>query len=612
MRLPTKAEITEKLLDFSLVRLLIYERWFRFGFLAFILVFALIGFCLPKIWTTSRPEFLPVIKVSVLDLLQARSLKRTAVKQAAAGKFDDANYAWQAALANNRADPDLVRGALHCILADPHNTKLAGNAIQESFWLLRLTETNMVDLALACNVFERYKYYEAVVQFTESQTNTLSSPVAASYLKALFSLSQMYKFDQQWEKYKDSVSKDPEIALYRAAYLAGWGPPGEIGVSRAQLESAANDPKTRVVAHQLKLVLSAEQSDPVEYGKSLAKLEEWHEATFSFHYGYWRLLLVLGQKEKAAQLVRDYPHPPRSPIEVVQLAEIYERLGMREDELQLLQRYARDFGNVPVFWMSYASALTETKRWEDLRNMALQIRDRDGIRDSLGSFSYFLEGRAELELGREANALSAFHKAVEREFPYPALGHKVASQLQQLGYPELARQILLGLEKQLKTELVYWTLLFNVAERLRDMDLMLKAASHAFEIAPKNPAVINNYAAALIINRQNPAQAIKLTMQLFADHPESLYAVVNHSAALLQNERPKQAEELLSRINTNSLDRTQLNLYHLDLFETYYSLREFDRAWSISDQIDAQLLYPPQQKWLNQTLQKLPPKQKKG
>ena len=43
-----------------------------------------------------------------MDLVQAWSLKRSALK-AAAAEDDDAAYAWQAAIANDAADPDLFR-----------------------------------------------------------------------------------------------------------------------------------------------------------------------------------------------------------------------------------------------------------------------------------------------------------------------------------------------------------------------------------------------------------------------------------------------------------------------------------------------------------------------
>jgi predicted Zn-dependent protease len=223
-----------------------------------------------------------------------------------------------------------------------------------------------------------------------------------------------------------------------------------------------------------------------------------------------------------------------------------------------------------------------------------------------------LEGQAQHALGREADSLAACQKAAERECPYPALSLSIASQLLQLDHPQLARQVLSGIEKPMAKELSYWLLLFQAGDRLKDADLMVKAGAQAYALAPKDPRIINNYAAALLIARQNPDQAIKLTVQLLSANPESLVAVVNHGAALLMNDRPVEAEELLHRVQTNVLNRTQLTLYKLDQFEAYLRLHQYDRAWSVSDQIETDLLYPTQQHWFKQARQQLPPRQKQG
>src|SRR5437764_521365 len=110
---PTKKEkLGQKLENFPLLRQLVFEFWFRLVFLAFLLGAVFLALFLPKMWTVSPPGFKPVIKVSGLDLVQAWSLKRSALKAAAAGKNEDAAYAWQAAIANDAADPDLYRGSL--------------------------------------------------------------------------------------------------------------------------------------------------------------------------------------------------------------------------------------------------------------------------------------------------------------------------------------------------------------------------------------------------------------------------------------------------------------------------------------------------------------------
>jgi predicted Zn-dependent protease len=617
MGLPIQEQLKDKLVEFPLLRVLFYERWFRVAFGAFVFIFIFLGLFLPKIWRTTPKNFNPVVKVSGLDLLQAWSLKRTAVKATAAGKFEDANYAWQAALANNRADADLVRGALGCILKDSHDRKLAGPAIQEAYWLLKLTGTNFVDLELAGRTFERYHYFEPIITIVGPYLDHVQPALAAIYLKALFSQGRIQTdFNRRWTGLTQrlpALRDDPELRLFRDAYLIGWGPVESVEQARSELEAATSDPARRVLAYQLQLTLDARQNKLEDYDRVLKKLQELHEDSFSLHALYWGLLDAAGRKDEALKLLKAYPNPPSSPVEVAEFAELDDKLGLTQDALQVLHRYSAEYGDAPVIWITQANLLAKTRNWEELRNLAFQIRGQDVVRDPLLAFSYFLEGRAELALGGTGAARNAFEKAAEHECPYLSLSFNMASQFVDLGYGDFAQQVLARLEKPpLAKELSYWLLVFRAADLQKNVDLLLKAAAHAYELAPDNPAVINNYAAALIINRKNPEQAIKLTVQLLAAAPDSLHAMVNHSAALLLNDRPKEAEELLSRVKTNGLNRVQLALYNLDLFETYSSLEQYDRAWSVSDHIETDLLYPNQRKWLDLTRQKLPQRQKAG
>jgi tetratricopeptide (TPR) repeat protein len=600
--------IRDKLLESALLRQLFYERWFRVAFAGCVLLLIFLALFLPKIWTTSGPGVMPVIKVSGLDLVQAWSLKRSALKAMADGKYEEANYAWQAALANNRADPELVRGILRNILQAPRRRETTVQALSGAFWLLNLTGTNRSDLDLAIRVFENHHYYDGIVDLLGTRTNELSAPLEAAYLKALFHRGMMEAFQAHWMGVGASLEQDAELRLYRAAYFAGWGPPGTIVQARQELEAASEHGGMRLLACRLLLSLTAHQLDADAYGQVLGQLREWREDTLTVHAGYWRLLLASGRKSDAAALAQAHPYPPATPSEAVELVRVYGELGLRDQALHLLRRYASDFGHAPTFWIIYANALLEVRHWEELRSLAIQMRAQDAVRDHLAGFSYFLEGRAELALGRSANAEAAFERIRGREFPYPQMGQHVADQLLKLGHAALARDLLRGLAVSLADSLGYWLLLFNAADQLKEVDLMLEAATHAHTLAPNHPVAVNNYAAALLIKRHKPDEAIRLTLQLYLRNPNSLYAVVNHSAALLLNQRPQEAEVLLQRIQTNGLSQAQMALFNLDLFELHFSLRRFEQAWEISDRIEPHLLYPTQQAWFEQARRQMPPR----
>ena len=107
-----KLDLANRFVYFPLARLLIFSFWFRLIFAGFLLFLVFLALFLPRIWRTTPPGFLPVIKISGLDMAQAWSLRRSALRSMKTGQLDQAAFAWQAAVAHNPANPDLVRGAL--------------------------------------------------------------------------------------------------------------------------------------------------------------------------------------------------------------------------------------------------------------------------------------------------------------------------------------------------------------------------------------------------------------------------------------------------------------------------------------------------------------------
>src|SRR5882762_4186695 len=111
-----ETELYPKLIYSPFLRLVLFNFWFRLVFVCFVLLLLFLALFLPRIWRVTPPGFLPVVKISGLDMTQAWSLKRSALKAQAAGEFERANYAWGAAVANNPGNPELFRGALRNVL----------------------------------------------------------------------------------------------------------------------------------------------------------------------------------------------------------------------------------------------------------------------------------------------------------------------------------------------------------------------------------------------------------------------------------------------------------------------------------------------------------------
>src|SRR5437899_1735838 len=107
-----KQKLAAKLIYSPFLRLVLFNFWFRLAFFCFAGLLIFLALFLPRIWQVTPPGFLPVVTISGLDMAQAWSLKRSALRATSAGNFELAADAWNTAIANNPANPELIRGAL--------------------------------------------------------------------------------------------------------------------------------------------------------------------------------------------------------------------------------------------------------------------------------------------------------------------------------------------------------------------------------------------------------------------------------------------------------------------------------------------------------------------
>ncbi|MBM3841160.1 MAG: hypothetical protein FJ398_25040 [Verrucomicrobia bacterium] len=605
----SKKYLRRKLAGHPFLCLLVQDTWFRLGCLGFILLLVSLGLFLPRIWTASPPGFLPVVKVSGLDLAQAWSLKRSARQAMAAGRFDDAHYAWMAALANNSADASLLRGSLECASTSANRRKYQNAVVPQALWLLRLCETNRNDLERVAKVLFQYGHFEKVAALLEPRQEELTPPLEAVYLKALFRAGRADSFIRRWRRTQASLPPDEELSLCHSAWIAGWSATDPAADAVCALEQSLEKTAHGILSCRLLLVVGLRRMDAARCREMLARLHTERADTLPEHVEYWRLLAQLGHKAEAMHLAESLPCPPASADEVMAFAQLYREWGLREHALGVFRRWVADFGGSAEVWAAYSRTLLELRDWDELRRVALQIRVRaEGGQETLTAYSFYLEGRADLGLQRRFHARSAFQKMAEWEFHPPHLGLEAAKDLILLDYPDLAEAVLLKLEDSLHSSAEYWSLRFQIAEKLKQADRMLFAARRAHELRPKEPALANNYAAALLICRESPAEAIWLTWRVLMQTPHAPSAQISHAAALLLNQRTEEALALLAAIDPSRLTDTQLVAYHLNRFEACLKLQRTRQAWACSDSIDPQHLYPPQAQWLEEARKSLPPR----
>jgi mannose-6-phosphate isomerase len=607
-----KKAITKRLTYSPFLKILILNFWFRSAVLVLLGAGLLAGVLLPKVWHSNPPGFLPVIKVSLLDKIQARMLRRTAEKATGAGRLDAAVVAWRQALANNRGDARLARGLIEATMKidSPTQDQMVGG-IRTTDWLLRLTKTNMSDLEICVRFFDKTGMHELAHNYLAPLRDRMPPTFEVSYVKALFFVADVDGFNRRWQKLTPAQQAEPETQLLRSAYLAAWGPEDTTIEGRQVLEKAATGARTpeTILANRLLLAVCTARADAVGFNQALQRLVDLHEDTAGDHATYWRLLVATGRKEEAARLARDYAFPPRGATDLTRLGQSYAILGLGDIAIKTLDRYAPTLGFTPEVWTVYASILIDSGEWEKLRSIALRIRQIPAFRKPLEALSYYYEGRADLGSGRTNAAARNFERASATPFPDAVQAMATASIVLTNGYPQYARTILDAMPPAAETNRMrVLNLKFEVGMALRDEALLIEASRAANALEPRNATWGQRYAAALLIDAQKPEEALRITRDLCQQFPQSKGALLNHAYALILSYRPDEADQLLNRLDRRSLNSSQINSYYQTLFELNRQRSLYPAAWEALDRIHMTELFPCEQARIKAMCEKMPPR----
>ena len=589
---------------------LYYDAWFRLAAVAVILSAVFLAAVLPKIWKVTPDGFLPVVRISGLDLIQAWSLRRSAEKFEKQGQLADCMVAWRAAGFNNLGSPELARGPIEALVRQPKPAKeFVGIGVDRALWLLRLTRTNAADVSLVTRFFRKYGLDDFAVQFAYPLAAELSDDALRDLMVSLFNTRQTDRFGELWDKHQGKLADDAALRLHRSAWQGVWGPPRTLRSGREEVAAAlgSTDPATAKLAHQMELVVSLALNDIPRYQESLAWLAEQHADQVRDHVGRWQLLVSNGHRAEAQALARAFSRPPGSAADAVGMARVFSLLELDEDAAQFLGNHLTEFGYSPQMWVQLAQQHIRLKNWTDLRALALRLRNTPDLRGQLEGYSQFLAGLADLRLQRPDAADKAFSKAVEGQFSDPLIAFNVANEIIRLGYPSYGKRLLQTLESKFGDKAEFWFHLTGAAYEARDMAVLSTAAQKAWELEPKKIGHINNYAAVLLVTRQKPEQAIQLSMQLLAAEPENNDRKVNHVLALLQNQRLDEAEKLLKSLNPAALNLNESAIANYGWFELHIRRGEKELARRRYPTVERSQLLAPQLDWMDAEFKKLPP-----
>lgn len=587
---------------------LIYDRRFLGVALATFALVAGVGLLLVPMWRMTPQGFVPVVRISLLDFFQARSLSRTAEAAFAKAQIAEGMTALVSAVGNNPGDVALGRRYLERLTEYGLPSRDALLAWNHGGWLLRLTRTNLTDLENVARLYERFWMSDLVVETLEREEARLTPALETSYAKALFLLGKSGQFGSRLGRLVSAgcLTTDPDLALFRAAYHAGWTDGESAREGQRMLDQARSDRPQWLLANRLQLIVSGQREDAQMFGVALEALSDRRESFLSEHVAYARLLLRADHREAALEHLHNHILTPRYPAEALQLLQLYHDVGEPVEVYRLLRRCVHVFPRAESVWVAYATMLQDQKAWIELANLAMEMRaESNPARNSLLAYSYFLEGLCDTRQGRAAAGLAAFEKALRSRIDSLLIAGRMANGLHDLGQSQLAHQLLLGLRETAAKDPGYWQLLARTAHELKDVSLLMYATATAYRLQPDSIQTLQDYGAALITARTLPQEAVGLTLRFRTLRPSSAAARVNHAAALAQNHRYEEARVVLSGVKPSQLSKTDRSGLSLVWVDVYAGLGEAGNAIEAASQVDRSLLFSTESAWLDNTLRAL-------
>ncbi len=582
--------------DFRLAHLLIKNFWFRLAFLGFLLTAIGVPLAVVRMIPVTPESVSPKVTISMVDWLQAKSLARSARNTPPDTDLAEVAHRWRMAIGNNQGDSENNRDYLRMLIQRDKRRDWWQDAIRTSFWLLRLNQTNAVDVELACQAFDAYDFHGYTQELVTRYDGERSIAIEKPLLRALFTERKFTTFLTEWGQAQAETRQDPELQLYQvtASVCSKGGDTATSGAtsSLSALEAAKESPSLSALAHHLQLYVSHAQSDRTSFEDSFAHLVANFEDTLRDHLLYWQLLANLNDLETARNAVTQYAPNPRSARDVIDIANACSQLGLTELAFAYLTNYATAHGYQQANWHAQAELLLNEERWGDLGRFAIDLRAAHGVSSAFLGYSYFLEGKAAFERDRQWECEAYFDQIANFDLSESHLGLYVASHLSAMGYPKQAMDALWPERNYLRDDSVFWELLLKLAATLQDGSRIFLATENLYRLDPNSIRAAANYASILISQRIQLDEALALTYNAYVKNSNNPEIRINYGHALIINERYSEAEEVLAQVNPNKLTSNARQGFYFAAMELYYKTDRRDLAQKMSEEIIASLLLP--------------------
>lgn len=522
-----------------------------------------------RIWRVTPRGFIPEIRISGFDALEARMESRAA--RACLLQRDDSGALnhWRAAVNANPADPVALRELVRTEGLLPRRNRAAldrlGGEVQ---WLLRLTLTNRTDLDLAVQVLDSLHAEELLGALLATDRADRSPLQRRERAKWNLRAGQFDAFEAEARTLTAlDMASDSSWPLYWLAWIAGTEVSDrgaealrslrEEAATISESGSTSDSTRTHAIRLRLEYVVSMRRQDPNAVRLALSRLREARGDTPVDHARFWNLLANLGREDEARTLAQSFADPPVTVDELEWIGASLVRLGLTNEAVDSYRRWCERPEGRGRIWVTLGSLLVRLERWREAGDLAGQMRNHPTEVAAWIGYSHYLDGLALLANGQTNAALGTFRRMLEPSRFDPGALVTVGSDLIHRGFPEITAELLLRHESAAADSVRYWQTLVQAAIVLQDGTLMLQAAQREWDLKPESLDAANDLAVALLINEREPERVRELTRRVLEADPCSHSGLIHHGLALLGTGQVRAARPLLETVDVGSLTPRQ-------------------------------------------------------
>ncbi len=520
---------------------------------------------------------------------------------------------WRRRVELDPADPVALRGYVEALTREAGEGREHREQSRDwGGWLLRVGGTNGADVARVLRLGMASGTDWTVVEELGPHLGRMEAGDRALAVQVLAEAGRWREVGRLVETVGET-EVDPALRLHRWAWEAGWGgKAGALeGLKRLREAAKAGD-EGGGLAKRLLLRVLVERSEVGEADRVLEELRGGGGIRMSDGLVWAWARQRLGGGGTWRQAVQGWAGPVRSE-EWKSWVELLRALGEpNRARRELEQGLVRWGGRAEWIWLADLSV--EDGDWRGLRRAGVGLRGFPGGDDGTAAMGWAMEAMAQERLGAAEEARLAWDRSGRERSPAGRMAWEWGRRVAGWGWPREGWDWLLRAEEQMEGRLEYWRVRLRAAHGMGDGEAILEGAQRVRVLTPTDPNSANELAAALLVLRQEPMEALRLAREAREARGavEARAGRVNEALALVQLGNWAEAARALEALELEGLTGIERTMVCLGRFDMHAGTGQVTEALEAYKGMDAGHLLPVQLRWLERQYAGLMRPEKEG